>query len=186
MNKFVEASPRLAARIAALFYVVVFVTGTFSLFVRNKVGYAAGLVAGVVYIAVTVLFYFIFRPVNRKLSLLAAILSVTGIVIGPLSIFVRALSIVSPLVFFGFYCLLIGCLILKSTFLPRFLGVLMLFASLGWLTFLWQSFALSLAPYIFLPGIIGEGMLTIWLLVFGVNEQRWKEQARLTTGEKTR
>ena len=53
----------------------------------------------------------------------------------------------------------------------------MLFAGLGWLTFLWQSFALSLSPYIFLPGIIGEGMLTFWLLVFAVNEQQWKEQA---------
>jgi hypothetical protein len=182
MNKFVEASPRFAARVAAVLYVMVFVTGIYSLLVRNRAGYAAGLIAGAVYIAVTVLFYFIFKPVNRRLSLLAAILSVTGIVIGPLGIFVRAFSVVNPLVFFGFYCLLIGYLILKSTFLPRFLGVLMLFASLGWLTFLWRSFAFSLAPYIFLPGIIGEGMLTIWLLVFGVNEQRWKEQAGLTTG----
>jgi intracellular septation protein A len=177
MKRIVEASPHLTARIAAAFYVIVFVTGIFSLFVRSGVGYAASLIAGVFYIAVTVLFYFIFKPVNRNLSLLAAILSLVGIIFGPLSLFVHALSYISPLVFFGFYCLLIGYLILKSTFLPRFLGVLMLFAGLGWLTFLWQAFALSIAPYIFLPGIIGEGMLTLWLLVFGVDEGRWKEQA---------
>jgi Domain of unknown function (DUF4386) len=178
MKKILEASPRLMARIAAAFYVVVFVTGIYALVTRTG---AAGLIAGVFYIAVTVLFYFIFKPVNRSLSLLAAILSLMGIVIGPVSMFVRPLSNISPLVFFGCYCLLIGYLILKSRFLPRILGVLMLFAGVGWLTFLWQSFAISLAPYIFFPGIIGEGALTLWLLVFGVNEQRWKEQASATS-----
>ena len=57
----------------------------------------------------------------------------------------------------------------------KFLGVLMIFAGLGWFTFVKPSFALSLAPYVFLPGIIGEGMLTLWLVLFGVNEHRWKE-----------
>jgi hypothetical protein len=27
------------------------------------------------------------------------------------------------------------------------------------------------------PGIIGEGALTLWLLVKGVDAERWKEQA---------
>jgi hypothetical protein len=81
------------------------------------------------------------------------------------------------LVFFGFYCFLIGCLILKSPSLPRTLGVLMVCASLGWLTFLSPPLANYLRPYILLPGIIGEGSLTLWLLVKGVNVQRWKEPA---------
>lgn len=180
MKQIVETSPRLIARVAGAFYVLVFVTGIYALLVRSRMGMAAGLIAGVFYIAVTVLFYFIFKPVNRNLSLLAAILSLLGIAIGPLSMFVHSLSYVSPLVFFGFYCLLIGYLIFKATFLPWILGVLMLFAGLGWLTFLWQAFAISFSPYIFLPGIIGEGMLTLWLLVFGLNEERWKDQARVT------
>ena len=58
MKRIAEASPRLIARIAAAFYVMVFVTGTFSLLVRSGVGYAAALLAGVFYIVVTLLFYF--------------------------------------------------------------------------------------------------------------------------------
>jgi hypothetical protein len=51
------------------------------------------------------------------------------------------------IVFFGFYCLLIGYLIFRSTFLPRILGVLMAFAGLGWLTFLSPPLANYLSPY---------------------------------------
>jgi Domain of unknown function (DUF4386) len=80
-------------------------------------------------------------------------------------------------VFFGVYCLLIGYLILKSAFLPRILGVLMVFAGLGWLTFLSPTLANSLTPYILLLGFVAELALCLWLLVMGVNLQRWKEQA---------
>jgi hypothetical protein len=37
--------------------------------------------------------------------------------------------------FFGFHCLLIGCSVVRSRFVPRLVGVLMVFvAGLGWLT----------------------------------------------------
>jgi hypothetical protein len=81
------------------------------------------------------------------------------------------------LVFFGFHCLLIGCLILRSTFLPRPIGTLMVFAGLGWLTFLSGPLADILAPYNIIPGSFGEISLTLWLLFKGVNVRRWKEQA---------
>lgn len=181
--KALTESPRFIARIAGLFYVLVFVGGIYSLFDRSSVGLAAAMVAGVFYIAVTVLFYFIFKPVNRVVSLVAAIISLAGIVIGPLSFAIKPLNAISPLVFFGVYCSLIAYLIFRSTFLPRFLSVLMALAGLGWLTFLSQSFALSLSPYIFLPGIIGEGALTLWLVVFGVNEERWKAQLARRSSE---
>src|SRR2546427_5055622 len=171
MKRIAEASPRLIARIAGAFYVMVFVTGIFSLLVRSGVGYAAALLAGMFYIVVTLLFYYIFKAVNRRLSLLAVVFSLLGIIIGPLSLLVHAASYVSALVFFGFYCLLIGYLIFRSTFLPRILGVLMAFAGLGWLTFLSSPLANHLSPYIFAPGILGEGSLSLWLLVIGVNVQ---------------
>jgi Domain of unknown function (DUF4386) len=73
--------------------------------------------------------------------------------------------------------LLIGYLIFRSTFLPRILGALIAFAGLGWLTILSPPLAHYLLPYIEVLGVLAEGSLMLWLLVMGVNGQRWKEQA---------
>ena len=81
------------------------------------------------------------------------------------------------LVFFGFYAPLTGYVIIRSTFLPRILGVFSVVAGVGWLTFLYQPLGYRLFSYIAVPGILGAASLMLWLLVFGVNEQRWKEQA---------
>jgi len=86
------------------------------------------------------------------------------------------------LVFFGFYALLTGYLIVKSTFLPQILGVVSMFGGLGWLTFLYPPLGYRLFPYVALFGLLGAAALILWLLVFGVNEQRWKEQATVPGG----
>ena len=82
------------------------------------------------------------------------------------------------LVFFGFYALLQGYLIIRCKFLPRILGVLSVLGGLGWLSFLYLPLGYHLFPYIAALGLLGSVLLILWLLVFGVNEQRWKEQAR--------
>lgn len=175
----VAASPRRKARIAGAFYLLTFLTGVRALFVRGSPGLSLGIIAGVSYIVVTLLLYEIFKPVNRSLSFLAASLSLAGCAIGPLTMVTHFIPRINPLVFFGFYCLLIGYLILRSSFFPRILGALMMFAGLGWLTFLSPPLANHLSPYNFFPGVIGEGALTIWLLAFGLNDQRWRDQAML-------
>src|SRR4029077_12447719 len=80
------------------------------------------------------------------------------------------------LVFFGFYALLTGYLIIRSTFLPRILGALSVLGGLGWLSFLYPPLGYRLFPYIAAFGVLGAALLMLWLLVFGVNQQRWKEQ----------
>lgn len=170
------ASPRLKARIAGLFYLFTFVTGIFSLvIVRGRL--VASLIATACYIAVTVLFYDLFKPVNGQLSLIAALFSFVGCAVSILGPFHLDPLHINSLAFFGVYCLLIGYLILRSAFLPHILGVLMAFGGFSWLTFLSPALAKYLDPYNLAPGILGEGVLTLWLLVMGVNAGRWKEQA---------
>lgn len=83
------------------------------------------------------------------------------------------------LAFFGFCCMLGGYVICKATFLPRILGVLMAIAGVGYSTYLWPPLANYLYPWNLALGV-GELLLGLWLLVFGVNAERWKEQARAT------
>lgn len=86
------------------------------------------------------------------------------------------------MVFFGLQCLIVGYLVVRSTFLPRVLGVLLAIGGSSYVIssftgFLSPSFGALLSPFILPAGLVGEGSLTLWLLVRGVNEQRWREQA---------
>ena len=84
------------------------------------------------------------------------------------------------LIFFGLACLVIGYLIFQSGYLPKVLGVFMQVAGVCYLT---NSFALILAPavasrlfpFILLPPFVAELSLALWLVVKGVNTERWRQ-----------
>jgi hypothetical protein len=120
MELVAETSLRLKARIAGAFYSLTIIIGLFAeLFVRGalvvsddaaatatnilaretlyRFGLAADLVMIVCYIAVTLLFYLLFRPVSRSLSLLAAFFSLVGIAV----LAVNSLNHFVPLVYLG-------------------------------------------------------------------------------------
>ncbi len=232
IGRIADASPRVKARIAGVFYVLTGLTSVIGemvvpgrLVVRGdaattanaimahkllfELSFSALLIAVACSVALRALFYDLFKPVNKNLSLSAAFVHLVGL---PILVFASLLQL-APLVvlgggqylsafslqqlqtlaymflqlnaqawnaflaFFGFYCVLIGYLIFRSTFLPRIVGALMAFAGLGYLTFLSPQLAEYLSPFNLVPAAFGEGSLMIWRLVVGVNSQRWKEQA---------
>ena len=80
------------------------------------------------------------------------------------------------LVFFGVQCLLLGYLMVKSGYFPKILGLLLLFAGAGYLTDCFAGFFLPtydayadiFAIVVFVPALIGELSLALWLLIKGV------------------
>ena len=78
-------------------------------------------------------------------------------------------------VFFGFQSMLEGWLILKSRFLPRFLGVISIVGGLGWITFIWPPLGYALFSAIALVALVGSVAQIGWLLVKGVDKRRWLE-----------
>jgi len=150
IEKIAEASSRPRARTTGVVYLLFFLTAiSADLFIRGlvvssdaaitannilvhqslfRLHFAGGLMSTAFYIALTALFYGLFKPVNRTLALLAAFFSLAG-------------------------------------------------CALGWLTFLSPPLANHLFTYIAAIGILAEALLMLWLLVKGVNEQRWQERA---------
>lgn len=182
-----RASPSVTARAGGFFWLMTIVTGALAMYAGGaRWGMALGLVATACYVAATLYVNELLKPVNRRLSLLAVLFSLVGCAAGALSGFLT-LPRNLPFVFFGLHCFLVGYLILKSTFLPRFAGALMTIGGLSWLTFglvgvLSLPLPRSMAPYLMAPGILGEVVLTLCLLVMGVNDERWKEEARRAAG----
>ena len=88
------------------------------------------------------------------------------------------------MVFFGIQCISIGYLVARSTFLPGIPGVLLAIGGTCYVivslsNFLAPSLGPHLVPFMMPIALIGEGSLGGWLLVKGVNVQRWNEQASI-------
>jgi len=201
MERIAEASPRFKARMAGVFEMLEGMTSAFGqVFVLGRLivsgsaaataanilgherlfwlGFVSSLIGVACHIAWTLLFYDLFKPVNRSLSLLAAFVSLVVcamqaltslLYVAPLLVLqggssvsaftteqLQALSYVFlklnayafdiDLVFFGFWCVLTGYLIFRSTFLPRILGVLLAIDGLGWVTYMVPPLATHLSP----------------------------------------
>ena len=94
------------------------------------------------------------------------------------------------MVFFGVQCISIGYLVARSTFLPHILGILLGIGGTSYViasfaSFLIPSFGAHLVSFVLPLAFIGEGSLAVWLLVKGVNVQRWKDQASTVEGLRT-
>jgi len=76
-------------------------------------------------------------------------------------------------VLFACFELVTGFLILRSTFLPKWLGWWWIAGGIGGLTFLWSPLATSIWPLLLAAGA-GEFALPVWLLVKGVDNSKWQ------------
>jgi hypothetical protein len=88
------------------------------------------------------------------------------------------------LLFFGFHCLFAGYLFFRSTFFPRVLGLALAIGGLGYIanitaTAIPPATAAHLFPYVMLPAGVAEILLTLWLIVVGVNVPKWRAQASI-------
>jgi len=178
------------ARIAGVFYLFIFIVAPSGASTATPLRMAVTMVCDT---GVALIFYILFKPVSRDLSMIALIFRLTFVAMmtvnsldyfGALNLFHSSHSAhafnrvyILAIAPFGVHCLLIGYLIFKSKFLPRFLGILMAIAGLAYITFVSPSFIHRVSPYILIPGAVGEGLLTLWLLIVGVNAHRWNEQA---------
>ena len=95
-----------------------------------------------------------------------------------LSVNLFGLGAVIFTVFYGIAWVLRGYLIIRSGYLPKFLGILMTIAGL---VFILSNFAVVLAPgyradWLPLPMVLGLLSMTVWLLVKGVDLPKWDEK----------
>jgi len=82
-------------------------------------------------------------------------------------------------IFYGAWLFPLGYLVFKSGFLPRFLGIILMVHCVVWLTTFLQFFLFpdfTAITYLSYPlGFLAEFGLTLWLLIKGVNAERWEK-----------
>lgn len=178
-----------------------------------RLGIGAELVIFLSEIVLSVLLYFIFKPVSKTLSLIAAVSRLAMTAVHALNLLnhliallllsgAAYLTVFEPaqlntfamlfldahgigytigIVFFALSTGTLGYLIYKSGFLPKALGGLFLVASLGYFI---DSFSLLLNPswkdtpvLIAMTIAIAEIAFPLWLLIKGVNTEKWEKRA---------
>ena len=87
------------------------------------------------------------------------------------------------LTFFGFFCIALGSLIFRSTFFPRVIGAVLTLQGALYLVNSFASFISPAAgakvfPFLAASAAGGEVSFCLWLLVVGLNVDRWNEQAQ--------
>jgi hypothetical protein len=85
-------------------------------------------------------------------------------------------------IFFGLWLLPLGYLIIKSGLFPRILGILLITACFGYLidffvTFLFPNYGAVVHPIAMAPAAVAELSFALWLLIKGVNVERWNKLA---------
>jgi hypothetical protein len=230
-----KVSAKGYARIGGLAYLIIIIGGAAGeLLIRNKmvvpgnaaatmnniaaspmlwnIGIAGDLVQHIFDLVLAMVYYLLFRRVNKnlaRLTLFFGLIQTAVLVANKLNLVIPVLFLSNSeylkafttgqlqalaytairahgygfgigLIFFGCSCLVDGYLIFKSGFLPKFLGILLSIAGIGYLV---NSFTLLLFPaysdaifgVVMPPIFLAELSMCLWLLIKGVNEKKWRE-----------
>lgn len=227
-------SPKLYARITGLLWLIVIVTGAYTMFALRTPALLSGdaaatakavlaaaslyhsslvinLISSASYTGVTVFFFLLLKPANPAVAALAAAFGLMGLTIGLTNLVVHqgplvlmsdasqlgafslaqlqtlsiALIKIENLAFgiamllFGFQCFLNGMVVLRTGYFPWFLGGLLMLTGIAYVVnFLTNLLAPALShalfPVVGVAGFGGEGAMTLWLLIVGVNAEKWK------------
>lgn len=227
-----EISPRTMARLTGITYLVLIGGGliaqgfiaerlidltnaaaTASAILANETLYRTAftvyLIEMTAQIVLSVLFYYLLKPVSRSGAMVSTVLLLAGSVIKTVTrlFFISPLYVLhggnvligfSPeqlnslalmllrinnegaaiaLAFFGPATVIQGWLIFKSTFLPKWMGVIAVLGGIAWTTFYWPALGKSLFNISAIIALVGSFATIAWLIVVGVNEERWRERA---------
>ena len=226
-----DFSPQRSARLAGFLYLIVIVGGVFAeIFVRQRLivwkdaaatannilaheqlfrwGFVAELVPCLCNMGLAVIFWELFRIVNRRVAMLVVFCTIAGSSVEAvallyhfqpliflktggtqmqlqalMSLKLQSTGFAVALTFFGIYCIAIGSLIWSSGFLPKILGVLL---AIEGVCYLLNSFTDFVAPEfasrvfsVLLVSGLAEVVFCLWMLIFGVNAAKWRERAIL-------
>jgi hypothetical protein len=167
-----------------------------------RTGTVSWLVGHIILIFLALVLYRLFKPVNKDHAVLMVVLALLCVPIVFLNevnslaalhllqrspsdaqvhaqvmlfLDMRQSGILCAQVFFGLWLFPLGLLMYRSGFLPKVLGVLMLIAAAAYLTDAITQLLFPSLPTISQFTFIGELLFPLWLVIKGVNGERWRQ-----------
>ena len=163
-----------------------------------KLSIVAALLIQMVHIILVLMLYRLFVSVNRSVAKILVLLAMLGVPIALLNevnhgaillvlhnpgisnsfvmlfLGVHHYGVIIAGIFWGLWLLPMGYLVYKSNFMPKIIGITLMIGCFGYLAdsfiyILEPSFGFQFAQFMF----IGEVMIAFWLLIMGVNEEKW-------------
>ncbi len=172
-----------------------------------RMGIVSALLTQVVFIFLALALYRVLYIVDRKQALLMVILAIVGIPIAmineinPIAALLIAknprivgadqmqdsvmffldlqktgINIAS--IFWGLWLLPFGYLIIRSDFLPKILGVFLIVDGTAYVIDFFTAFLAPNFDFTFTDFAIGELLIMLWLVLRGLNAEKWKQQAQ--------
>lgn len=119
--------------------------------------------------------------IENKISRLAGLIYLIFVITGIFSLAYVPSQITVPgtKLFWGLWLLPFGYLVLRSGFLPKILGILLMLGCFGYTIDVFGELLVSrysdtsVSDYVLLPASVGEIGTCLWLLLVGARQPKW-------------